>query len=113
MKFDLSQILVNYNGQQFTRPIVENGVARDEPATLKSLLEVACVNADPQQHSDGSKKMLVFNLLMKIYKASPFANLTAEELTLLKELVGKQMTIPAVGAIYAALEKPVPDERAA
>jgi hypothetical protein len=111
MKFDLSQTLVSYNGKQFTRPVVENGVTRDEPTTLRDLLEVVCVNADPQQHSDGAKKMLIFNLLMKVHNASPSADFTAEELTLLKELVGKQLTIPAVGAIYAALEKPLSNER--
>ncbi len=114
MKYDLNQPLVNYNGQLFTRPVivdgqavVENGKAKQEPLTLKNVLESACLNADPNQYSTGTQKMVVFNVLMKVHKADPVADLTVEEVALLKDLVGKQVTVNAVGVVYAALEKPL------
>ncbi len=113
MKYDLNQPLVNYNGQLFTRPVivdgqavVENGKAKQEPLTLKNVLESACLNADPNQYNTGTQKMVIFNVLMKVHKADPIADLTAEDVALLKELVGKQVTVAAVGVVYAALEKP-------
>jgi hypothetical protein len=38
------------------------------------------------------------------------ADLSVEDLVLLKALVGKQLTVAAVGAVYAALDKPLADE---
>lgn len=121
MKFDLSVSLVNYNGQLFTRavtgldgaPVVVEGKVKQEPLTLKGVLEAACLNADPQQHSTGVQKMLVFNLLMKIHKASPIVDFTAEEITMLKDLTGKQLTVVAVGAVHMALDKPYVGNEAA
>lgn len=110
MRFDLSKPLVNYSGQLFTRPVTEeSGAVRQEPLVLKSVLESACLNADPNQHSDGTKKMVIFGILMKVHQARPFANLSAEEVSVLKDLIGRQLTVAAVGAVYAALEQPVYD----
>lgn len=110
MKFDLSQPLLNYNGQPFTKSLPDGaGGLRNEPTVLKEVLESACVNADPQQYNDATKKLLIFRLLMKIHQANPVVDFTAEDLTTLKELTGKQLTIAAVGAVYEALENPLTD----
>lgn len=109
MRYDLNQPLLNYNGQLFTRPVVVDGQTKQEPLTLRDVLESACLNADPNQHSTGTQKMVIFNVLMKVHKADPVADLTAEDVALLKELVGKQITVAAVGMVYAALEKPLTD----
>ena len=113
MKYDLSQGLMNYNSQPFTRPVLVDGKpvmidgkAQQEPLSLKDVLESACLNADPNQYNTGQQKMIVFNLLMKVHQANPIVDLTVEEITLLKELVGRQMTVAAVGVIYGALENP-------
>lgn len=121
MRFNLSQPLVNYKGQLFTRavvgpdgqPVIEEGVVKQEPMTLQGALEAACLNADPQQYSTAAAKILIFNLLMKIHKAGPHVHLSAEEVSTLKELTGKQLSIAAVGAIHALLENPVPEDAAA
>lgn len=102
MKFDLNCPLLNYSGQAFTKP------GSDESMTLKSILESACLNANPQKYDTGEKKMRIFGLLMKIHK-SDRVDLTVEELVILKDLVGEQLTISAVGAVYSALENPVID----
>jgi hypothetical protein len=114
MKYDMNQPLVNYNGQLFTRPVIvdgqpviEGGKAKQEPLTLRNVLESACLNADPQQYNTGTQKMVVFNVLMKVHKADPIADLTAEDVAILKDLVGKQVTVAAVGVVYDALEKPI------
>lgn len=109
MKFDLSVPVVSYDGQLFTYPVLgtDGQPVGQEPLTLKRVLVSACVNADPQEHNDANKKLAVFNLLMKLHAANPFVQLAAEEVTTLKNLVGKQMTVVAVGAVCALLEKPV------
>lgn len=115
MKFDLKIPLCNYDGKLFTRPVLddegkpvmEGGKVKQEPLTLQNVLESACLNADQQDHGTGEKKMIVFSLLSKIHAADPVADLKAEDLVLLKTLVGKQLTVAAVGAVYQALDKPV------
>lgn len=107
MKFDLNKFLTNYKGQPFTREVHGESGTLQEPLTLREILESACLNADSVQHNDGIKKMVIFNLLMKVHKADPCADFTAEEISLLKDLIGKQLTVLGVGAVYAALEKPV------
>lgn len=121
MRFNLNLPVVNYRGQLFTRPVtgpdgqpvIENDQVKQEPLTLKHVLESACLNADPQQYATSAAKMMIFNLLMKIHKADPFVQLSSEEVSTLKELTGKQLSVAAVGAIHTLLEKPVPEDTAA
>jgi hypothetical protein len=113
MKFDLSVPLVSYDGKLFTRPVEsDDGEVRQEPLTLKSVLVSACVNADPQEHNDADKKLAVFSLLMKLHEANPFVHLKAEEVSVLKKLIGKQLTVVAVGVVCKALESPLPEVKA-
>jgi len=117
MKYDLSIRLVSYDGKPFTRPamttdgqpVVHDGVPQHVHLTLKDVLTSACVNADPQEHNDSDKKLAIFKLLMKLHSALPFVHLSAEEVSLLKKLVGKQLTVIAVGAVCHELENPVQD----
>lgn len=113
MKYDLSIALMTYDGKPFTRsvigedgqPIIVAGKVQQEPLILQQALEAACLGADPQEYGTSDKKMIVFNLLMKIHGANPSVDLTAEEVSTLKNLVGKQMSVGAVGVIFRHLEK--------
>lgn len=102
MKHNLKIALRTYNDLPFTKDLQST-----EPMDLQVVLETACLNADPREFSTGDQKMHVFNLLTKVHGADPHVELTAEDVTLLKKLVGQQMSVAAVGAIYKALENPV------
>ncbi len=112
MKFDLSISLINYDGKPFTRPVEVDGVVTHEPLTLQQLLVSTCVNADPKEYHDTERKLAIFNLLMKLHQAHPYVDLKAEEITTLKNLVGKQLTVVAVGVVCKALENPLPRDQA-
>ena len=116
MKYDLSIELSSYDGKPFTRPavsldgqpVVRDGVIQHVPLSLKDVLTSACVNADPQEYNDADKKLSIFNLLMKLHEANPIVILSAEEVATLKKLMGKSLTIIALGAVFRALENPIP-----
>jgi hypothetical protein len=107
MKFNLSTPLVSFDGKLFTRSTQgEDGTVNQEPLTLQNVLVSACVNADPQEYNDADKKLAIFNLLMKLHGADPTVDLKAEEIATLKKLVGKQLTVVAVGVVCKALDNP-------
>lgn len=115
MKYDLSIPLRTFDGKLFTRAltdengqaVVEDGKVKQAPLTFKQMLESVCLNADPQEYSSGERKMLVFNILMKVHSADPIVDLSAEDVAILKNLVGKQLLVGAVGVVYKALESPL------
>jgi hypothetical protein len=115
MKYDLSVELENFEGRPFKVPkIDEDGqqvMDGDKPVleawSLKKALEQACAGADPQEFNDLEKKLKVYQLLTKIHKANPVVKLTAEEVTLLKKLVAKGMSVVAMGSICDHLENPL------
>jgi len=109
MKHNLMVPLVSYNGAPFHAQSSpqSDGVAGAGPMTLKAVLENACVSANPQEYPTGDQKMQIYQLLLKLHAAAPFAELSAEDVTLLKRLVGTQMTVAAVGAVFTLLENPV------
>lgn len=116
MKHNLIRPLVNFKGEPFLREVPNpdgTHLNLQVPLTLKDLLEQACVNASPQKYSTGDKKMEVYALLKKVSAANPFAQLTAEDVALLKTLVGDAASVVAVGAVFELLENPltsVPNE---
>lgn len=108
MKHNLTIPLLNFNGSVFVAPgpADKDGKPTTMPMSLKSVLENACVNANPHEFSTGDQKMQIFQLLLKVHAAAPYAELSAEDVTLLKRLVGSQATVTAVGAVFTALENP-------
>lgn len=102
MKYQIDKQLISYNGLAFLH--------EGKPMSLRSALELVCLNADPREHSNGESKMKIYRLLTKISTAVEVIGFAAEEVALLKDLVGKQLTVGAVGAIYEVLENPVQPE---
>ena len=121
MRFRVNDPLVNYAGQVFTRPVQnpdgtqvldDKGAPVQEPLLIKNVLATACLSADGPQYANGVQKMVVFNLLMKINQAINIVDLSSEEVSILRDLVGRQLSVAAVGAVYAILDDPIPTARA-
>lgn len=121
MKHNLIRPVVNFKGEPFTKEMPNpdgtvGGGPVKVPLTLRDLLEQACINANPQKYSTGEKKMEVYKLLKKVSAAEPFTVLVAEDVVLLKALVGDSMSVVAVGAVFEMLDNPltvIPNAQAA
>jgi hypothetical protein len=101
MKFDMQTSLTGFNGDPIKKS--END---DSPVTLGETLSMACVNASPQKHADGDAKLKIYRVLQKVgIKDVEEIELEAEEVALLKELVGDMYGVAVVGAVYDLLEQ--------
>lgn len=113
MKYDLSLIMRTFAGIPFAQPRSEaDGSTAQVHMTLKDMLENALVNADPQEFNTGEKKYEIYRLLQRIHGAEKEVNFSVEEVATIKKVVGKNMTVTAVGAIFDALESPKANLRA-
>jgi len=100
MKYDLSIPLKSYDGKD-----IQTGETAGEVATLKFVLERACINADAQKHATPDAKYRIYKVLKRLHAADPEIELSAEELTLLKQLVGELFGVNVVGVVYDLLEQ--------
>ena len=104
MKYNMDQHLVGYNGTPITKTEDDKS-----PVSLGDALSMACVNANPQTHNTGDKKMKIYRILQKC-NAEGDVELEAEEVSLLKELVGESYGVAMVGTVYDILESPTEPE---
>lgn len=106
MKYDITQTFKDLNDE-----IIPEGTKADKtdekPFTLGSMLTLACLNADPQKYSDGMLKYRIYKLICRLNSKATELEFSAEDLVLLKDLVGKIFSPYLVGVIYDALEKTV------
>lgn len=101
MKFDMQTGLTGFNGDS-----IKKSEEDDSPVTLGETLSMACVNASPQKYADGVAKLKVYRVLQKIGpKDAEEVELEAEEITLLKALVGDMYGVVVVGAVEDLLEQ--------
>lgn len=97
MKRDFSAVLKDLEGKAL--------VSNDAPFTLKD----ACVTAlmagyDDERHLSGEQKFARYQLASKISGPAALAEVTAEDIGLLKTLIGKLYSPVVVGPAYVALE---------
>lgn len=104
MKHNLKIPVHTFNGQPLTQAGPDGAMV---PTTLQASLELACVNADPRIYNDAEKKVKIYRVLVKVHKADPICDLTAEDVTLLKELTGQFLSVTAVGPVHDLLEDPI------
>ena len=100
MKYDLTTPLKSYDGKD-----IQTGETAGEVATLRFVLERACINADAQKHAAPDQKYKIYKLLRRVHAADPELELSAEDLTLLKQLVGELFGVNVVGVVYDLLEQ--------
>jgi hypothetical protein len=96
MKVNVDQGLTSYNGE----PMTENAAEDSPPATLKAVLVQACLMA---QESSGDQKYRVYQLLKRI-DAGGEVELSAEDVSKLKALVGQSYPVGVVGPVWSVLE---------
>lgn len=108
MKVFVHEVMKNFEGEPFE---LKPGI----PVTMgDACIAALCVNY-PDEQIDGKEKFDRFLLSQKINDAkgmltapttpSAFVELTVEEVTLIKKLMGKAYAVGLVGACYQALEK--------
>lgn len=113
MKYDMKQPLIGFNGKDIKKGPQQDPEDPDKmlpddgsAVTLGETLSMACVNANPQKYQDGPSKLKVYRVLQKVGAVdAEELELTAEEITLLKALVGDMYGVAVVGAVEDILEK--------
>lgn len=97
MKIDFSKKFTNFNGETL----------KDSQTGIELSLSDVCVEAlmavDQKDPIDGMEKLKRYNLALDINKGKK-DSLSAEEIVLLKELIGKYFTTIIVGQALPMLE---------
>lgn len=99
MKIDLGQAILGYNGEPIVKSEEDNS-----PVNLGETLQMACVNANPQTHNSAEEKVQIYRLLQKLHPGGE-VELQAEDIVLLKTLVGEIFGVGMVGAVFDILEQ--------
>lgn len=98
MKIDLSQTLHSLKKE----PLKDE---KDEFVTLKKLCVTALATENEESSKEsGEEKVKRFKLFMRLDDVKDFAELSAEEITLIKSKMAKLYSALAVGQCYAMLE---------
>lgn len=105
MRYDLTQVLCDHRGRAITEPKTDDdGSVHTEVVTLGTALERAAIGGGNPQDSL-ERKHAQYKLARKLTGAS--AELTTEEVSLLKKLAAQVFSPIATGAVVEALENPV------
>lgn len=103
MKYNVLTQLTSIDGTLMRQGPTEN----DPEATLRDILVQACAGADPRKHTEGREKYEIYQLMKKIHDNDE-VDISSEEITLLKTLVGEAFSVVVVGPIYDLLENGTP-----
>lgn len=118
MLIDFSQQLTSYDGSVLYEPeTVKDGAGNpvmgaggpmtrnsDRPMTLGFAAMRALEFGDSDQRQSGEKKAERFALCARIYNAEGPVEVRAEDLALIKRLIGEAWTMQVVGAAYPLLD---------
>lgn len=97
MKIDFSKKFTNFNGE------VLKDAASDKEFTLRDVCIESLLSVDKDSNIDGVEKAKRYNLALEIYQGKR-ESLEAEDIVLLKQLVGKLYTPIIVGQALPLLE---------
>jgi len=97
MKIDFSKKFKNFNGE-----ILKDSQSQKE-LTLLDICVESLMAIDPKEPIDGSEKVKRYNLACDIHSKRK-DSLLAEEIVLLKDLIGKYFTTIIVGQAVPMLE---------
>lgn len=103
MKIDFSAHIKTITGETFDDPVTK------KPMTLGQVCAEALM-ANDETAKTGIEKFKRYELAKKTHK-SEVTDISAENISFIKECVGKAMTTHCVGACYELLESPVSDEK--
>ena len=108
MKIDFSILLVTLSGEPLTKSLSED--EQDEKKEkIQYTLGLACSNAlvaflEQDRQKDGAYKFSCWQLASRISKAKEPIDITAEEIVLIKDRVGRMYGAMGVGPVYELLE---------
>jgi hypothetical protein len=106
MKIDLTKELVHIDGKKILDAPSEEG-GPQIPMTLKTAMVNALAAVD--QNATGSEKLSRYNLAMKIQDSEESIDLQVEDISTIKNLVGKIFGSPIlVGQVWNLLDPPAP-----
>lgn len=94
MKINFNKSIYAINGE-----VLKDG---DKDAKLKDLTIAALMFND--EKASGNEKFKRWNLAKKIYDAKDEIDVPAEEIALIKDLIGKAFMTSVVGSVYSILE---------
>lgn len=98
MKFKAETLIRNYKDEPISRSDED-----DTQITLGEILTMACVAADPTKWTTGEEKLKIYRVLQKVSVEGEI-DLKAEELALVKELVGQSHSVIVVGPVWDLLD---------
>ena len=101
MQINLKAPIVTYNG----KCLQDKVDGKDIDATLKRVIELACVNANVQKYTTAEQKLKIYKILKwSNEEGAHILDLPVEDVALIKELVNDNFPPHVVGAIYEAIE---------
>lgn len=98
MKIDFSQTFKDLKGE-----VLKDKDAADALVNLKDICHLSLLAPQASEKADGSKKVKMYQLAQKL-NVDGEIDLKAEEVVLLKEVIGKVCTTIIVGQAYEMLE---------
>lgn len=97
MKIDFTRKFTNFNGE------VLKDIQNDKELTLGYICVEALLSLDKSTSLDGVEKLKRYDLALSIYKGEK-ETLKSEEISLLKDLIGKVYTTMIVGQAFKMLD---------
>lgn len=97
MKVNFDTILLTLDGRQM------NDKDTNEPLSLKTICVDALLVVDSREKLDGEEKIKRYILAQEIYQGKK-DSLSAEEVVLLKELIGRYYSTIVVGQVFPMLD---------
>ena len=101
MKIKLDDGLVGYDGRE-----IVNSPEDQTSTTIRKVLEIALLQADPVKWSTGDQKYEIYRMLKRLTQAEEEINFEAKDVVLLKEVLGATYNPPIVGAVFDLLDPP-------
>ena len=109
MKYNFNIDLTDIDGKVMEQPVYDdNGVPTKEKETLtvKKIVKGALLNLSEEENKlSGQKKFDRYDLASKINKADSDVELSIDDVSLIKRVVGEKYTPTIVGQVWPLLEK--------
>ena len=99
MKIDFSTVLVDIEGKA-----LDSSPEDKTPATVSKVAIEALLATFSDETIEGAEKLKRWELASKIKNAVSLVDITVEEITLVKKLIGKAFGPTVVGQVYQLLE---------
>lgn len=106
MKIDTTQTIKNLDGTDLKAQVPgdEEGKTRLEALTLKTVMVNSLMSNNQNDKAEGNQKAKRWNLALKVQKED-VVELSAEQITMVKKLIGQGYATAVVGPAFTMLEE--------